>query len=113
QALFGNFLTSVGCIPVDIEGFAREGLRASQEVLGAGKALVVFPEGTRTEDGQMMPFKPGVAILLRKGDIPIIPVGIAGAFACYPLHTKVPKLSPLWWPATGGAFAASVGPLIR
>src|SRR4051812_41364415 len=41
--LFGSFLRSVGCIPVDIEGIAKEGVRASQEVLQAGHALVVFP----------------------------------------------------------------------
>jgi 1-acyl-sn-glycerol-3-phosphate acyltransferase len=106
---FGRYLESVGCLSVDQEGVAKEGLRASVEVLQQGKALLIFPEGERTWTGEMNPFKPGIALVLRKAPVPIIPVGIAGAFEAYPRQAKLPSFSPLFWPATGAAMAVSVG----
>lgn len=107
--LFGNYLHSVGCVPVDQEGVAKEGLKTSIAVLQAGEPLLMFPEGERTLTGQMLPFKPGILLLMRKAPVPIVPVGIAGAYEAYPRRAAVPKLSPLFWTATGYAVAASVG----
>src|SRR4051794_18622405 len=86
NAAFGRYLESVGCLAVDQEGVAKEGLRASVERLQAGKALLIFPEGSRTETGHMAPFKPGIALVLRKAPVPILPVGVAGAYEAYPLN---------------------------
>jgi 1-acyl-sn-glycerol-3-phosphate acyltransferase len=108
-AFFGKYLESVGCLAVDQEGVAKEGLRASVERLQAGKALLIFPEGSRTETGEMAPFKPGIALVLRKAPVPIVPVGIAGAYEAYPLQQKLPSFSPLFWPGNGRAMAVSVG----
>jgi 1-acyl-sn-glycerol-3-phosphate acyltransferase len=107
--LFANYLTSVGCVPVDQEGVAKEGLKASLELLNAGAALLVFPEGERTFTGAMLPFKPGILLLMKRAPVPIVPVGVAGAFEAYPRTASVPRLSPLFWSATGAAVAASVG----
>jgi hypothetical protein len=41
--------------------------------------------------------------------VPIVPVGVAGAYEAYPRKAKFPKLSPLFWPATGNGVAVSVG----
>jgi 1-acyl-sn-glycerol-3-phosphate acyltransferase len=106
---FGNYLRSVGCIPVDQEGVAKEGIKTSLDLLEAGRALLVFPEGERTPTGQMLPFKPGILLLLRRAPVPIVPVGVAGAFEAYPRHQAVPRLSPILYPPTGAAVAASVG----
>jgi 1-acyl-sn-glycerol-3-phosphate acyltransferase len=107
--LFTAFIRSVGAVPVDQEGVAKEGLRACIDLLGAGQALVVFPEGERTPTGEMQPFKPGIQLLLRKAPVPIVPVGLAGAFEALPKHAVVPRLAPLFWPATGSSLAVSVG----
>lgn len=107
--IFGKYLRSVGCVPVDQLGVAKEGLRMSIDLLQAGKALLVFPEGERTWTGKMQPFKPGLSLILKKVPVPILPVGIAGAFEAYPRTAKFPKLSPLFWPATGAGLAAAVG----
>ena len=112
QGFFGIYLESVGCLSVDQVGVAKEGLRASLERLQAGKALLIFPEGERTLTGEMLPFKPGIALVLRKAPVPIVPVGIAGAYETYPRSAKLPRLSTLFWPATGAAVAASVGEVI-
>jgi 1-acyl-sn-glycerol-3-phosphate acyltransferase len=107
--LFGNFLRSVGCVPVDQEGVAKEGLKTSIELLEANKALLVFPEGERTPTSRMQAFKPGILLLMKRAPAPIVPVGVAGAFEAYPRHRKLPRLSPLFWPPTGAAVAACVG----
>jgi 1-acyl-sn-glycerol-3-phosphate acyltransferase len=107
--LLARFMESLGTLAVDQEGIAKEGLRASVERLQAGKALLIFPEGERTPSGEMLPFKPGITLVLKKAPVPILPVGVAGAFDAYPRQSKLPRFSPLFWPWTGAAFAASVG----
>lgn len=111
RGAFGKYLHSVGTLPVDIDGNATAGVRAGLEVLQAGQALVVFPEGTRTEDGEMIPFMGGIALLLRRAKVPVVPVGIAGAFENWPQHRKLPRLEPPFWPHRGGV-GVSVGPAI-
>jgi 1-acyl-sn-glycerol-3-phosphate acyltransferase len=107
--LFGKYLRSVGCVPVDQDGVAKEGLKTSIALLQDGKALLVFPEGERSWTGQMQALKPGILLVLRKVPVPIVPVGIAGAFEAYPRTAKWPKLSPLFWTPNGAAIAAAVG----
>jgi 1-acyl-sn-glycerol-3-phosphate acyltransferase len=106
---FGDYLTSVGCVPVDQEGIAKEGIKTCLDLLQAGQAILVFPEGERTLHGEMLPFKPGVLLLMKKAPVPIVPVGVAGAYESYPRTRRVPRLSPLFWPATGAGVAVSVG----
>src|SRR5947209_4593098 len=77
--LFGAYLRSVRVVPVDQEGIAKEGLQIVLELLGRGAAVVIFPEGERSESGKMVPLKPGITLLLRRSEVPVLPVGIAGA----------------------------------
>jgi 1-acyl-sn-glycerol-3-phosphate acyltransferase len=107
--LFGGFLRSVGCVPVDQEGVAKEGLKTCLELLKAGRALLVFPEGERSETGKMNPLKPGIHLLIKRAAVPVLPVGVAGAFEAYPRGAQLPTLSPLFWPSPTGAIAISVG----
>jgi 1-acyl-sn-glycerol-3-phosphate acyltransferase len=107
--LFGDYLRSVGCVPVDQEGIAKEGLKSSVDLLLRGEPLLVFPEGERTLTGKMLPFKPGILLLMKKAPVPIVPVGVAGAYEAYPRGTLFPKFAPLFWPPTGAALAVSVG----
>jgi 1-acyl-sn-glycerol-3-phosphate acyltransferase len=109
KGIFGDYLRSVGCVAVDQDGVAKEGLRTSAELLQAGKALIVFPEGERTWTGEMQDFKPGISLVLKRAPVTIVPVGVAGAYEAFPRVAKVPRFSPLFWPATGAALAASVG----
>ncbi len=61
------------------------------QVLRAGKNLVIFPEGRRTNTGELGEFKKTFAILSKELDIPIIPVRISGAFEAWPRHKSVPR----------------------
>jgi 1-acyl-sn-glycerol-3-phosphate acyltransferase len=102
-------MSSLGGVPVDHHGVAKEGLRTALDLLQVGEALVLFPEGHRTETGQMQPFRPGVHLLLKRTTAPVVPVGIAGAYRAFPRTQRLPTLSPLFWPAPRGAIAVSVG----
>ena len=107
--LFAAVLRGLKGVPVDQEGFAAAGLKATLDLLAKGEAVLVFPEGERSWTGAMLPFKPGVALLIKKAKPPIVPVGIAGADKALPRGAPLPLLSPLFMPSTGGDIAVSIG----
>jgi 1-acyl-sn-glycerol-3-phosphate acyltransferase len=106
--LFGWILHSVGAFPIDQEGVGLEGIKASLALLKEGQAVLIFPEGSRTPDGQMHAFLPGVVLLVRRAKVPVIPVGVAGCFEAWPIHGK-PHPAPQFWPARRGAVACVIG----
>lgn len=108
--LFGAVLRSLNAVPIDQEGVGKEGIRTVAAQLEMGKAAIVFPEGTRTPDGKLQELRPGIHLLIRKTRAPIIPIGIAGAYAAYPIWRKYPIFAPLFLPATERTIAVSVGP---
>jgi 1-acyl-sn-glycerol-3-phosphate acyltransferase len=110
--LFAAFIRSVGAVPVDQEGVAKEGLKTILQQLKAGRAVMVFPEGERTHDGVMIKLKPGIMLLVKRVQAPIVPVGIAGAVDAWPRSKPFPVPAPLFLPATGRALAVSVGPAL-
>ena len=59
--------------------------------LKAGAAVVVFPEGTRTATGRLGEIRPGFAVLAKRAGVPILPVAIVGAFACWPRTRLLPR----------------------
>jgi len=106
---FAWFIRHLGAVPIDQEGVGKEGIRIILEQLRAGRAVVVFPEGTRTPDGAMHPLRPGIHLLIKRTQAPIVPVGIAGAFDALPYGKGIPNLAPLFLPAGEAALAVSVG----
>jgi 1-acyl-sn-glycerol-3-phosphate acyltransferase len=63
--------------------------------LGEGYALNVYPEGTRSEDGEIAPLQKGVALILRKTDVPVVPVAIDGSFDAWPYNKKMFRPRPI------------------
>ena len=79
--VFGPSMRRGGYIPLD-RGDGRKALQSIDEAAATihqGKSVVLFPEGTRTQDGNLLPFKRGGFILARKADVPVIPVTINGS----------------------------------
>jgi 1-acyl-sn-glycerol-3-phosphate acyltransferase len=106
---FASYIRSVNAVPVDHEGIGVEGMKAVLQQLQAGRAVVVFPEGTRTSDGALQPIRPGVVLLIKRAKAPVVPVGIAGAFEAWPRCRPLPMPAPLFLPATKGTLAVSIG----
>jgi 1-acyl-sn-glycerol-3-phosphate acyltransferase len=80
-------------IPLDQEGVSLSGIKETLKRLRDGEGAVIFPEGTRSWDGEMQPLMPGFCIIARRCRVPIVPVGIAGAHEAWPRGTPFPKLS--------------------
>jgi len=79
--VFGPSMRRGGYIPLD-RGDGRKALQSMDEAaktIRQGKSVVLFPEGTRTTDGNLLPFKRGGFILARKAAVPVIPVTINGS----------------------------------
>ena len=63
-----------------------------------------------TSDGQVQPLRPGIHLLIKKMAMPIVPIGIAGAYDAWPRWRAYPIPAPLFLPAGKGTIAVSVGP---
>jgi long-chain acyl-CoA synthetase len=79
-------------IPIDPEIYLKRALLISGYVLKNRKALCLFPEGGRTFDGKLLPFKKGVGILSMELDAPLVPTLIEGTFEVLPRGAIWPKL---------------------
>jgi 1-acyl-sn-glycerol-3-phosphate acyltransferase len=55
--------------------------------LSEGRSVVIFPEGTRSRDGHLLPLKKGAFVLALKNKAPILPVTVSGSFAILPKGT--------------------------
>lgn len=89
----GWHLWTSGNFAVD-RGDARKTARSLRRVIDgikAGKSLAAFPEGTRTPDGALHDFKPGVFKIAQRAGVPIVPVTIRGTFALLPKTTLAPR----------------------
>lgn len=69
----------------------RHTMQEAEKRLEGGMSLVVFPEGARTWDGKMRPFKRGAYALAMEFNLPVVPITIDGAFDVMPRYAKVPK----------------------
>jgi long-chain acyl-CoA synthetase len=85
----------VRVIPVDMDNYLIRALQASARVLRDGKMLCLFPEGERSADGRVRPFRKGTGILVRELRVPVLPAYIAGAFEAWPRGQAWPRLHPL------------------
>lgn len=70
------------------------GLDRACEVLARGWNVILFPEGTRSSDGMMQPFRPGIGVLAARGAT-VVPVGIAGARDVFPKGARLPRRAPI------------------
>jgi 1-acyl-sn-glycerol-3-phosphate acyltransferase len=108
QPVLAPLIRSLNAIPID-RGLGKDGIHAVLDALGQGQAVLIFPEGERTHTGEVQPLKPGVSLLVKKLQCPIVPVGIAGAFAAWGRSTPVPRPAPLFLAPEPSTISVSVG----
>ncbi|HVO18546.1 MAG TPA: lysophospholipid acyltransferase family protein [Anaeromyxobacter sp.] len=84
--IFGWYMRLGGHVPVDRRNQAQavESLRAAARLVRGGTSLIVFPEGTRSRDGRVQPFKKGPFALAMEALVPVVPVAISGSGAVTP-----------------------------
>jgi 1-acyl-sn-glycerol-3-phosphate acyltransferase len=81
---FGWLIRNLNAFPVrqgegDI-GAVKQTIRRLQE----GHALNIYPEGTRSRDGEMQPLEPGIGLIVRRAGVPVVPAVVDGSFDAMP-----------------------------
>ncbi|MEZ5365361.1 MAG: AMP-binding protein [Bryobacterales bacterium] len=71
---------------------ARRALRYAGEMVDAGYSVLIYPEGTRTEDGKILHFQPGVGLMAQRLGVPVVPVRLRGLFEVYSVHHEWPEV---------------------
>jgi len=66
-------------------------MRLAVDLLREGRGLVLFPEGTRTPDGEVGEFKPGFATVAARARVPVVPAAVDGGFEVWPRWQRVPR----------------------
>jgi 1-acyl-sn-glycerol-3-phosphate acyltransferase len=102
----GLWVRSLGSIFIRRGEPDRAALEAALQALRRGRAVSIFPEGTRSVDGRLGTFHHGAAWLALHTGVPVLPVGIAGAYAAMPRGARWPQYGtvvvragpPIWVP---------------
>ncbi len=84
--IFGRAMLATGFIPVD-RSHGRQAMQSLVEAakrIAAGTSVIIFPEGTRSRDGQLQNFKSGAMLLAIKAGVPLVPVAIVGTHKILP-----------------------------
>ena len=82
--ILGWLLPKLNVIPVNQEGVDRSAIKAMIRILNAGHAVLIFPEGSRTLDGNLQPAEPGLGLVIAKTLAPVVPMRIFGAHEALP-----------------------------
>jgi 1-acyl-sn-glycerol-3-phosphate acyltransferase len=93
--VLGTLIRSVGGFPIQREGMGASGMKETLRRLRAGGIVTLFPEGTRSPDGDLGPLKPGIAVLVMRAGVPVVPAGLAGTFEILPRSRLIPVPHPI------------------
>ena len=95
NAFFKWALRRLGWIPLKTHRLDRKAFGEALNLLEEGKPVVIFPEGSRTENGALQPGKPGIGYLVAESECQVIPAFISGTFTVLPPGGRWPKLFPV------------------
>ncbi len=87
--ILGRFMHDNYAFPVERRGSDLVALRHAVEVLKAGELLLIFPEGTRSEDGEIGPGELGCALVAGRAGVPIVPCAVVGTERILPRGAKM------------------------
>lgn len=89
--VLGPFLRRLNTFPA--KGESLDSIKMITSLLKEGKKVVIFPEGRRSKDGFLGPFKSGIAMIAFRAQCPIVPVYIQGTYSIWDRWHKFPRLS--------------------
>jgi 1-acyl-sn-glycerol-3-phosphate acyltransferase len=84
KPVLGPLLPRINCIPVDRDRGDVAAVRTLLRLLKERKRVVVFPEGTRSKDGNLQPARAGLGLIIAKSLAPVVPVRVFGSYAALP-----------------------------
>lgn len=95
---FGWYLKAAGHVPIDRSNRAGaiKSLDRAAEQIRSGTPIVAFPEGSRSEDGDVHSFKKGPFMLALKAGVPVVPVSITGSRECVPKGALRARPGTIW-----------------
>jgi 1-acyl-sn-glycerol-3-phosphate acyltransferase len=94
-APFAWFIRSLGAFPVRQGQGDIRALKEAIERAREGHALMVFPEGSRTGDRKLLPIEPGIALIIRKAKVAVVPAVIDGSFDAWPPGHRMFRARPI------------------
>ncbi|HLV82099.1 MAG TPA: lysophospholipid acyltransferase family protein [Chthonomonadaceae bacterium] len=89
--LLGRFIRAMHGFPVKRYSADRSALRMAEQLLKQGEAVVIFPEGKLSEDGQIQELLPGVLLIAQRAGVPIVPAIIEGTDTLMPYGKVLPR----------------------
>jgi 1-acyl-sn-glycerol-3-phosphate acyltransferase len=84
KPIIGPILAQLNTVPVDRDRGDVGAIRAMIKLLKSGNRVLVFPEGTRSKDGNLQPARAGVGLLIAKSLAPVVPVRVFGSYSALP-----------------------------
>jgi len=85
---FGPLFPAMNVIPVERDGNDMSALREVIKKIKEGNGVVLFPEGTRSKDGNIQPARAGIGFVVAKTGAPVLPMRIFGAYDAFPKNSK-------------------------
>ena len=85
---FGPLFPAMNVIPVERDGNDMSALREVIKKIKEGNGVVLFPEGTRSKDGNIQPGRAGIGLVIAKTGAPVLPMRIFGAYDAFPKNAK-------------------------
>ncbi|MBX3167232.1 MAG: 1-acyl-sn-glycerol-3-phosphate acyltransferase [Candidatus Eremiobacteraeota bacterium] len=95
RPLLGRVIRALGAFPVERGQADRKSLRLALDLLGQGRIVCLFPEGTRGRGGPMGPWHVGVAMLANHAGVPIVPAALTGTRNLLEERAQKPARSPI------------------
>ncbi len=89
--VLGFLVRKVGSFPVRRGTADRKALKRAVELLGDGKVVCLFPEGTRSLDGRLQDPELGIGLVALKSGAPVVPVAVIGTNKLLPAHSIIPR----------------------
>jgi 1-acyl-sn-glycerol-3-phosphate acyltransferase len=93
--LLGPLFPAMNVIPVEREGNDMSALREVIKKIKDGNGVVLFPEGTRSKDGNLQPARAGIGLIISKTMAPVLPMRIFGAYQAFPKHSRALRLTKI------------------
>ena len=93
--ILGPIFPRLRVIPVDQERADMSAIKTVIKLVRSGECTVVFPEGSRTLDGEIQPAQPGLGLIIAKTLAPVVPMRIFGAHAAFPRGGKPHPFCPI------------------